>query len=99
MQVEIFRTQALRNLETGEIIFLLYRNVKCQNNGLMIVEGYDGLYGVINKTGKEIVPPQYHGIEKSEPNGLTIVQGENKLYGLINEKGEEIVPPKYKDMY
>ena len=69
MKVEIFETKALRNLETGEIILLPYRHVKCQNNGLMIVEGYDGLYGVINKTGKEIVPLKYYKIYDFQPNG------------------------------
>ncbi len=91
MQIEI-----LKIMETGEIIHLPYRDVKLQTNGLAIVKGANGLYGLLNMNGEEIVPPQYLSIDNSRSDGLIIVQAKNKLWGIINEKGEEIISPKYQ---
>lgn len=53
-----------------------------------------GLFGVLNKYGKEIIPCEYGEI-KDIQNGLFIVSkriGDKVYYGCIDENGNEILP-------
>ncbi|KFC58209.1 hypothetical protein FEM08_29790 [Flavobacterium gilvum] len=56
-----------------------------------------GLVGIINSIGKEVVPCKYVSIElfgEFEKNWARVTNDEG-LIGFINSKGEEIVPCKY----
>lgn len=59
----------------------------------VVVNEENYLYGIIDKSGKEIVPCIYDYISDFE-DGMARVQ---KMYysGFINEKGEEIIPCDY----
>ena len=53
-------------------------------------------YGVINKSGKEIIKPQYQDIVQGSEtslfaDGLILVKSAEG-YGFINEQGKTIIP-------
>lgn len=58
-------------------------------------------YGVINKSGKEIIKPQYQDIVQGSEtslvaDGLILVKSAEG-YGFINERGKTIIPCHYHD--
>ncbi len=57
----------------------------------------DGLWGVIDENGNEIIPPKYHKIYPFQ-NGRAYVQV-NSLWGIIAEDGREIIAPIYTKIY
>ena len=69
-----------------------YDKVREFSEGLAVVE-LDGLYGVIDKSGKEIVPTLYQEI-KDFSEGLAVVKLNDK-YGFINREGKLVIPLKY----
>lgn len=66
---------------------------------------YDNLYsrfsnnkmGIIDKTGKEIIPFKYNAIS-SYHNRLAKVYL-NEKFGFIDKKGEEVIPCIYDEAY
>lgn len=52
--------------------------------------------GLINLSGKLIVPAKYDDIQSFE-NGIAIVELNNK-YGFININGKEVIPPIYDEI-
>ena len=67
------------------------------NSDKVVAIKKDGLYGLVDFTGKEIVPPQYGDIS-SFSEGKAIVKRDN-FYGVIDETGKEIVPPHYDKVF
>jgi hypothetical protein len=57
----------------------------------------DGKWGLIDKTGKEIVPPKYDNAGGFK-EGLAKVKLNGK-WGFIDKTGKVIVPPKYDDAW
>ena len=58
----------------------------------------DGKYGVINRKGETIVPPQYDGIEPFK-NGMAAVSktvGDVTKWGYIDSTGKEVIPTQYE---
>ena len=58
----------------------------------------DGKYGVINRKGETIVPPQYDGIENFK-NGMAAVNktvGDMAKWGYVDSTGKEVIPPQYE---
>ena len=53
----------------------------------------DYMRGVIDRTGKEIVPLKYNWISNFYEGRATMEL--NKKWGVINLEGEEVVPPRY----
>ncbi|HBS87175.1 MAG: hypothetical protein A2W91_03070 [Bacteroidetes bacterium GWF2_38_335] len=67
-----------------------------------------GKFGLVDSTGKEIVPCKYNAILPFEETGFArvfigTVNAENVplkgKYGLINDKGVQVVPNKYDQIY
>lgn len=56
-------------------------------------------WGLIDKTGKEIVVPTYKNIYKFQKNGLAVVMNDDYKQGIIDKTGKEIVPCKYPEIY
>ena len=61
----------------------------------------DGLWGIIDKEGKEIIPCKYddifdYSLDDYNNNNLLILK-KNGKYGKVNNKGEEVVPFIYDD--
>ncbi|GAB1462949.1 WG repeat-containing protein [Pedobacter sp.] len=56
--------------------------------------GKNGLYGIVDRTGKIIVQPQYDNPLGFNKNGIAIVT-KNKKKGLINNNGKELTPFEY----
>ena len=64
------------------------------SNGLARV-GINGVWGYIDKTGKEIVPLKYDFADNF--NEYLAKVGLNGMYGLIDITGKEIIPLKYEE--
>ncbi|UCS92172.1 WG repeat-containing protein [Echinicola marina] len=57
-----------------------------------------GKYGLIDKTGQEIVPPKYDYMDEFSKDGLAVVKigsYPNEKCGFIDKTGREITPLKY----
>ena len=99
------------------IPFKYFHACRFSDNGLAVVSEHDDIYtkvitsghvcfshrisGLIDRTGKEIVPCKYFDIEDFI-EGLAIVGGKGEYgykYGLIDETGKEIVPCQYDGIY
>jgi len=52
--------------------------------------------GIIDKTGKEIVPSKYYEVEPFQ-EGLALVRSDvsNPRYGFVDKTGKEVIPLKY----
>ncbi len=70
----------------------------------------EGKWGVINKKGEVIVPPEYDEISLFREGFAIVAQKDAKesvgfdfdsktKYGIIDKEGNEIVPPKYDKIY
>lgn len=72
-----------------------YRMAKEFHEGLAIVVTHENKYGFINKTGKEIIPCQFHSAE-SFNEGLAPVQNESGLWGYIDQEGKLVIRYQYR---
>lgn len=54
-------------------------------------------YGLMNSSGKELLPLTYERIILS--SGVALVKTENSMYCIIDSTGTEVVPPVYGKMY
>lgn len=64
------------------------------SEGLEAVENADGLYGFIDKTGKQVIPCQYQDV-RIFSEGLAAVENANELWGFIDKTGKQVVPCQY----
>lgn len=88
--------------DKGSVIWLkkqytLNGTGQCFTGGLAQVE-YKGKYGLIDKTGKEVVPTKYDLIgEFSEGLANVVLYGKNDLAknGFIDKTGKIVIPIKY----
>lgn len=71
-------------------------NLTITLSGSLIPAKRLGMWGYINKAGKEIIPFRYDFASKFQ-KGYAVVR-QDSLYGMINEKGEPAVPPVYKNI-
>lgn len=66
--------------------------------GLFMIKTPDGKYGIINKTGKEILPPVCgfikEGMRMNYASYGFILYSINGKYGIVTLNGEEILPPE-----
>lgn len=64
--------------------------------GLMRVQGENGLWGLINLRGQELLPTFYEGIGIFS-DGLAGIQKNEKL-GFINPEGEVVIKPQFDEV-
>lgn len=90
------------SLEGLSKVCLNYYEVSSFHDGRAIVknvklgeDGYEKVYGVIDKEGNEIVPCSYNFIS-SYHEGMAQVKKKGK-FGFINTKGKEIIPCMYDE--
>lgn len=67
-------------------------NNRSSGNGYIGVEG-EGKEGLVDSTGKEIVPPRYEAILRYSEGFISVRL--NGKYGFIDRTGREIIPPQY----
>ena len=74
-----------------------YEEIKDFSEGLAAVKNIDGLWGFINKTGKEVIKCQYQAVD-SFAEGLAGVIDVHGNYFFINKRGIKkiIIPSIYK---
>jgi hypothetical protein len=67
-----------------------------RSEGYAKVQDLNGLWGIVDKNGKELVPCKYKGMGSSVCNQRIAFQGNNGKWGYLNvTNGEEIVQPEY----
>lgn len=76
------------------ILFVLKLNL-CVFTQASFYDSTTNLFGMINKTGKEILKPTYSEISRLTNNTCVFFDG--KKYGLLNELGEIILKPIYSE--
>ena len=64
--------------------------------GLMRVQAENGLWGLVNTKGQELIPPYYEGIGIFS-EGLAGIQ-KNRKIGFINPEGEVVIKPQYDEV-
>lgn len=82
------------NLKFEDYKIQKYSRICNFRNGLAPVENNDGLWGFIDKTGKEVITCQYQDVEYFS-EGLAAVRNENNEYGYINTQGELVISHQY----
>lgn len=77
-----------------------YSSIGNFSNGLARAKSSEG-YGLIDYTGKEVVPCKYNWIESFHEGlaqvGATEEENDTVLYGFIDKEGNKIVPCEYGD--
>lgn len=68
------------------------------DNKTLTVRDFNYFYGVVDSTGKEIVPVGTYGYIDTFYKGLARVKSGNK-WGIINHKGEVVVPIEYDKIW
>jgi len=53
----------------------------------------DGLWGMINNDGVELIPPQFNAIEKMKDNCYKVYKDTKQ--GIVSKDGVVLVEPKY----
>ena len=87
--------EALLDKFTVETIMNLnYYEIKSFSEGLAAVKKY-GLWGYIDKTGREVIPCQYQSV-RSFSEGFAAVSKDN-FWGYIDKSGKEVIPCWYDE--
>lgn len=85
------------NMFGVEILPCDYREISSFSDGLARVE--KGMKsGLINTSGKAVVPCVYDNIDNKFHDGLARVEKDNK-YGFVNKSGKEVVPCVYDSVF
>lgn len=71
-------------------------NIWYEDNVLKVEK--DGLYGLINFDGNEILPCEYEKIDTLKNVKNSILIQKNGLYGLVNDSGDKIIDTAYADI-
>lgn len=88
----------LRNLLTGgEILPVKYNGILASDDSLVFTVDYNGKAGVIDRTGKFVVPLGTFDYIGGFNSGYAMVEKNNKR-GFINETGKIVVPVTYDDI-
>lgn len=66
-------------------------------NGLMRIQQSNGLWGLMDSTGKIIVKPVYLDIKKPS-EGYYPIKNDKDLYGFMDKKGKVQIPFEYDDV-
>ena len=101
-----YKTKALNN--TGKVILEKYSKVQAIENTDGINIWYednilkyekDGLYGLIDFSGREIVAPEYNDIYSLSGVEKSIIIEKNGSKGIVNSTlGKVVIEPEYSDI-
>lgn len=69
-----------------------------EKDGLAVVKSRNNKYGMIDKSGRWAVKPEFVDIDFLGDNGLRAAKKDGK-YGYIDSNGKFIIPPKYDDAH
>lgn len=87
----------MKKLEFNDCQEGKYKYIGTFSEGLALVRNTNGLFGYINKKGKEVIPCKYpDAVDFSE--GLAIVSNAEGLKGYIDSEGKEVIPCQYTDV-
>ena len=81
--------EAIQNILKDGSIYYQTNTLKVKKNGL---------YGLINLRGKELLPCEYTSIEPIQGTKNSFVTVKNKLKGLVDDSGNIIIENKYSDI-
>ena len=83
----------LVNSRKEEIIPYKYTNIETYNDSFFMVR-QDSLYGLVDRQGREVLPPEYIEIGEFH-EGLAPVRDTNYLMGFIDVAGHIVIDCKY----
>lgn len=75
----------------GKVISGKWKYIGYFSEGLAIVMDWDYNYGVIDKSGKIVIPARHDRIDDFS-EGMALIWDENYSRGFINRSGEQIIP-------
>ncbi len=73
-----------------------YKIIQEISSDIFIVQDFNEMWGVIDKSNNNIIPPSYSSIKFFHENYFNICS--NNLWGIASLNGEIIIPPKYKSI-
>ena len=68
-----------------------------ENRVLYFVKRQDGLFGVLDTTGQEIIPFEYENMDLTVKGYIPVMK--NNLWGIITEDNQPVVPIEYKAVF
>lgn len=83
------------NLLFTDYIISNYEELREFKNGLAAVQNENGLWGYIDKTGKEVIPCQYKEAQDFS-EGLAAVTNKDGLWGYIDKSDKVVIDFQYK---
>lgn len=82
--------------QVSEFKYQEYGGGTIMSEGYAKIQDRQGLWGIVDKYGKEVIPCKYKGMGFSVCNQRIAFQGNNGKWGYLNvSNGEEIVKPEY----
>jgi len=82
--------------QVSDFKYLEYGSGSIMSEGYAKVQCSNGLWGVVDKNGKEVVPCQYKNMGISVCNSIISFEGKNGKWGYLNvSNSKEIVKPEY----
>lgn len=79
----------------GKILPPIYTSAYDFSNGVSAVAQEKDKFGVIDKSGKWIVQPEYYFINRFNSGLAPFLKNKKGKYGYMNLKGEIVIEPKY----
>ena len=79
----------------GKILPPIYTSAYDFKNGVSAVAQEEDKFGVIDKSGKWIVQPEYYFINSFSSGLAPFQKNKKEKYGYMNLKGEIVIEPKY----
>ena len=79
----------------GKILPPIYTSAYNFSSGVSAVAQEEDKFGVIDKSGKWIVQPEYYFINSFSSGLAPFQKNEKEKYGYMNLKGEIVIEPKY----
>ncbi|MBO6523521.1 MAG: tetratricopeptide repeat protein [Balneolaceae bacterium] len=88
--------------DKGEIVFTKSAaDISNYNHGLAFFKTDNGLYGIIDKKGKEIIKPQKREFKKTIKidNKIYHIAREDLTWGIVDSRGKEVIKFIYGGVY
>lgn len=97
---EIFAGEYFLIDKKGNQLSKVYDTIYESSDGVLVFKKEDK-YGVIDLTGKEIIPASYYYLGDCFDNRISIKEYVNDLpmFGYIDKNGKVIIPVKYEEAY
>ncbi len=70
-----------------------------KGNAIVKADGSEGLFGIIDKTGKYVINPQFASINGADSRYYLVQLERNGDYGYCDRKGKLVINPQFKEAF